>query len=135
MLMKNFVKSSILTLAVVVCGLSVLTSCSKDDNYENLIVGTWDLVKYDANIVAKGEETIDLKALIDEYFETYNDSKANNDVVRRLVARMEEKGCAGNIKFIHVALPDVYVEHGNVSLLHKEVGIDADSIVEKIEKI
>ena len=34
-----------------------------------------------------------------------------------------------------ISLPDKYVEHGNVSLLHKEVGIDADSIVEKIEKI
>lgn len=31
-----------------------------------------------------------------------------------------------------VALPDDYVEHGNVSILAKEVGIDRDSIVEKI---
>lgn len=30
------------------------------------------------------------------------------------------------------ALPDDYVEHGNVSILAKEVGIDADSIVKRI---
>lgn len=31
-----------------------------------------------------------------------------------------------------ITLPDAYVEHGNVDLLKKEVGIDSDSIVEKI---
>lgn len=40
-----------------------------------------------------------------------------------------------DVKVLQIAIPDEYVEHGNVSLLHKEVGIDADSIVEKIEKI
>lgn len=32
-----------------------------------------------------------------------------------------------------VTIPDEYVEHGNVELLKREVGIDADSIVERIE--
>jgi 1-deoxy-D-xylulose-5-phosphate synthase len=31
-----------------------------------------------------------------------------------------------------VAIPDVYVEHGNVSILKKDVGIDADTIYEKV---
>ncbi len=31
-----------------------------------------------------------------------------------------------------IAIPDEYVEHGNVELLKQEIGIDADSIVEKI---
>ncbi len=35
-----------------------------------------------------------------------------------------------------IAIPDEYVEHGNVELLKKEVGVDADSITAKIlEKI
>ena len=33
-----------------------------------------------------------------------------------------------------IALPDDYVEHGNVDILKHEVGIDADSIAEKIRK-
>ena len=37
-------------------------------------------------------------------------------------------------KHTAIAIPDMYVEHGNVDLLKKEIGIDADSIVEKILK-
>ncbi|MCR5468561.1 MAG: 1-deoxy-D-xylulose-5-phosphate synthase, partial [Lachnospiraceae bacterium] len=33
-----------------------------------------------------------------------------------------------------VALEDDYVEHGNVDILRKELGIDSESIVEKILK-
>lgn len=35
-------------------------------------------------------------------------------------------------KVICITLPDEYVEHGNVELLKKEVGIDADTIVKRI---
>ncbi len=35
---------------------------------------------------------------------------------------------------LNICVPDEYVEHGNVELLRKEIGIDADSIVAKIEK-
>lgn len=35
-------------------------------------------------------------------------------------------------KVLPVTLPDEYVEHGNVELLKKEVGIDADTIVKRI---
>lgn len=44
--------------------------------------------------------------------------------------------CANDIetKVLQIALPDEYVEHGNVCVLHKEVGIDADSIIEKIDR-
>lgn len=39
-------------------------------------------------------------------------------------------------KMLSITLPDAYVEHGNVEILRKEVGIDTDSIVSKIvEKI
>ena len=37
-----------------------------------------------------------------------------------------------NIKVLPVSLPDAYIEHGNVDLLRKEVGVDAESIVAKI---
>lgn len=33
---------------------------------------------------------------------------------------------------LNIAIPDEYVEHGNVELLKREIGIDADSIVKKI---
>lgn len=37
-----------------------------------------------------------------------------------------------SIHVLNIALPDAYVEHGNVSILYKEVGIDAESVVERI---
>lgn len=36
------------------------------------------------------------------------------------------------IKCVMAAIPDAYVEHGNVELLKKEIGLDAESITEKI---
>ena len=38
------------------------------------------------------------------------------------------------VTVLPVTLPDSYVEHGNVNLLKKEVGIDADTVYEKIVK-
>ena len=35
-------------------------------------------------------------------------------------------------RVLNVAIPDEYVEHGNVDLLKQEIGIDADSVVKKI---
>ncbi|RHA91917.1 1-deoxy-D-xylulose-5-phosphate synthase [Roseburia inulinivorans] len=34
-----------------------------------------------------------------------------------------------DIRIVNIAIPDEYVEHGNVELLRKEVGLDADTII------
>lgn len=39
-----------------------------------------------------------------------------------------------DVKVIHIALPDAYVEHGNVSVLRSDLGIDSDSIMEKLRR-
>ena len=36
------------------------------------------------------------------------------------------------VHLLTIALPDEYVEHGNVALLHEEVGIDAESVTKRI---
>ncbi len=66
----------------------------------------------------------------------------------RLIVTMEENVASGgfgekvrdyvdslhvNTKVLGIAIPDEYVEHGNVELLKKEVGIDADSVAVKVE--
>ncbi len=48
----------------------------------------------------------------------------------KVLACMNEHDAASD--FLSIALPDAYVEHGNVELLKKEIGIDAESIAEKI---
>ena len=65
----------------------------------------------------------------------------------RLIVTMEENvACGGygekvlacmnehdsKAMFLSISIPDAYVEHGNVELLKKEIGIDADSIVARI---
>ena len=40
--------------------------------------------------------------------------------------------CGYDIRLLTVAISDEYVEHGNVEILYREVGIDAESIVKKI---
>jgi 1-deoxy-D-xylulose-5-phosphate synthase len=35
-------------------------------------------------------------------------------------------------RYLNISIPDAYVEHGNVELLKKEIGIDADSITERV---
>jgi 1-deoxy-D-xylulose-5-phosphate synthase len=34
-----------------------------------------------------------------------------------------------------ISIPDAYVEHGNVELLKKEIGIDAESVAKRIEAV
>ena len=37
-------------------------------------------------------------------------------------------------KVINVAIPNVYVEHGNIEILKKEIGLDKETILNKIQK-
>ena len=39
-----------------------------------------------------------------------------------------------DVRVLNIALPDAYVEHGNVSLLREALGIDSDSIIRKMRK-
>lgn len=65
----------------------------------------------------------------------------------KLVVTMEENVASGGygekvreaidelhtqIKFLQIAIPDEYVEHGNVDLLKQEIGISTERIVERI---
>ncbi|MBE5882814.1 MAG: 1-deoxy-D-xylulose-5-phosphate synthase [Lachnospiraceae bacterium] len=65
----------------------------------------------------------------------------------RLIVTMEENVACGGYgekvlaclnahgkqnMYLNISIPDAYVEHGNVELLKKEIGIDADSIVNRI---
>ncbi|MDE6386703.1 MAG: 1-deoxy-D-xylulose-5-phosphate synthase [Lachnospiraceae bacterium] len=41
-------------------------------------------------------------------------------------------GIGAPVQVLNIAIPDEYVEHGNVELLKREIGIDEDSIAKKI---
>lgn len=46
---------------------------------------------------------------------------------------MNRRGLRNRI--LNIAIPDAYVEHGNVELLKQEIGIDAESIAERIRRV
>lgn len=79
------------------------------------------------------------KDLIDETARTH-----------RLIVTMEENVLQGGyglqvsayvhehypeVKVLNIALPDAYVEHGNVSVLREMLGIDSDSIIRRMKEI
>lgn len=79
------------------------------------------------------------KELIDETARTH-----------RLIVTMEENVLQGGyglqvsayvhehypeVKVLNIALPDAYVEHGNVSVLREMLGIDSDSIIRRMKEI
>ena len=39
------------------------------------------------------------------------------------------------VRILSIAVPDEYVEHGNVDLLKQEIGIDSDSILKRIHEV
>ena len=49
----------------------------------------------------------------------------------QVTAYIHEK--APQIRVLNIALPDAYVEHGNVSVLREGLGIDSDSIIRRME--
>ncbi|MBP5745875.1 MAG: 1-deoxy-D-xylulose-5-phosphate synthase, partial [Lachnospiraceae bacterium] len=84
---------------------------------------------------AKPIDTLMIDELARDYecIVTMEENVANGGLGDKVLEHVNETGA--KVKILQIAIPDEYVEHGNVDLLHKEVGIDADSIVEKIEKI
>lgn len=46
-----------------------------------------------------------------------------------------DTGSSPTCDCIRVTLPDAYIEHGNVELLKREIGVDVDGIVERIKKV
>ena len=74
---------------------------------------TIDLIAKDHRLIVTLEENV----LSGGYGEKVNDYVARNHI---------------DVAVSNVALPDDYIEHGNVDILKKETGIDADSIVNRI---
>ena len=61
-------------------------------------------------------------------FVTMEENVASGGYGERVREFLENRGKA----LLSIAIPDEYVEHGNVDILRQELGIDADSIKKKI---
>lgn len=61
---------------------------------------------------------------------TMEESVINGSMGEKIKAHIKDKGC--NTDVLNIALPDGYVEHGDVSLLRKKLEIDSDSVLKKV---
>lgn len=64
---------------------------------------------------------------------TMEENVASGGYGEKVLDYMNRKGLRN--RYLGISIPDAYVEHGNVELLKKEIGIDADSIFERIQKV
>ena len=64
---------------------------------------------------------------------TLEENVASGGYGERVRAFLDENEI--KIRLHAVTIPDVYVEHGNVDLLKKEIGMDAESIASNLEQI
>ncbi len=79
------------------------------------------------------EEMLLMLARNHPYIVTLEENVASGGFGERV--REFYSGCTHvQVQVISFAVPDAYVEHGNVEVLKKEIGLDADTIAEQIRK-
>ena len=86
-------------------------------------------------INARFVKPIDEKAVLEaceehELIVTMEENVACGGYGEKVLECMNSNACTN--KFLNISIPDAYVEHGNVELLKKEIGIDAESVVSRI---
>lgn len=117
-------------IALIAVGSMVKTAVEvreilKEKGYNVTLVNGRFVKPIDTDMIEKLSENHTLLVTMEENVE----SGGFGEKVRSYVD--ERKFTMG---VVNICVPDEYVEHGNVELLRKEIGIDADSIVAKIEK-
>lgn len=100
------------------------------------------------NLLEKGHSC----SIINARFVKPIDTEILDDAVRthRYIVTLEENVASGgfgekvrdyldgiqaNVRLLNINIPDEYVEHGNVDILRREVGIDAETIERRISEL
>ena len=76
------------------------------------------------------EETLLEAAARHKLIVTLEENVINGGMGEHVLRFYEEHGC--DVSVLVIAIPDVYVEHGNVDLLRKEIGIDEESVLTRV---
>jgi 1-deoxy-D-xylulose-5-phosphate synthase len=77
-------------------------------------------------------EMVDQLAAQHELVVTMEENVLQGGFGLQVTARIHEKNPQTEV--LNIALPDAYVEHGNVTLLRESLGIDSDSVVSRIRR-
>ena len=132
--------------APFICGKSELIHPGRDVVF--LAVGSMVQVAWEVQKRLQEERGID-GTLVNVRFVKPLDTVILDALVRdhSLFVTMEENVLSGGfgehvggylhhqnlpVRLLSIAIPDMYVEHGNVDILKREVGIDADSVYARV---
>lgn len=74
--------------------------------------------------------TIDYLAKNHDLFVTMEENVASGGFGTQVAAYLQDSGYP--CELLQIAIEDEYVEHGNVDILYREVGLDADTVTDKI---
>lgn len=74
--------------------------------------------------------TIDYLAKSHDLFVTMEENVASGGFGTQVAAYLQDSGYP--CELLQIAIEDEYVEHGNVDILYREVGLDADTVTDKI---
>lgn len=77
-------------------------------------------------------QLVDSLAKTHEYLVTLEENVLQGGFGLQVTAYVHEHH--PKVKVLNIALPDAYVEHGNVSLLREALGIDSDSIIRRMRE-
>lgn len=77
------------------------------------------------------QEMIEELAKDHELLVTLEENLLNGGYGMKITRFVEERDC--HVQVRNIAIPNLYIEHGNVEILKKEAGIDAETITKKIK--
>lgn len=98
----------------------------KEKGYPCSIINARFVKPIDTEILDEASETHSLVVTMEENVA----SGGFGEKVREYLAQRLDKA-----QLLNISLPDDYVEHGNVEILRREVGIDAETIQNRIEEL
>lgn len=118
-------------IALLAVGSMVKTACQVRENLKKLGYGcTLVNVRF---VKPLDRELLERLAASHELLVTMEENVLSGGFGEHAVRYLEmEKGPEHVLKFLNIAIEDVYVEHGNVELLRQELGLDAASVTDRI---
>ena len=118
-------------IALLAVGSMVKTA---EEVYHRLKENGYDCTLVNSRFVKPIDEECIEELLKDHtLFVTMEENVASGGYGEKVRSFLGEKKCGANI--LNVSLPDAFIEHGNVDLLKKEIGIDTDSIYDRIVSV
>lgn len=97
----------------------------KKEGYEVSVINARFVKPIDEDAVVEAGKTHELIVTLEE-------NVASGGYGEKVLKCLNQNGCRN--QFLGIAIPDAYVEHGNVNKLKEEIGLDSDSIVRKIRE-